>query len=177
MRCALRCLAAIILLAVIAAAVTFGYFRYGFYNVAASYPDRPAVASFLAYTADNSVSRHAAGIRVPSLDDPAMVASGANFYRHLCAECHGAPGGPPEDLAKGLNPAPPPLVESAGEWKPNELFWLTKHGVRMTGMPAWGPTHTDEEIWAMVAFLQRLPKLTPEEYRTFGRQSAQSPRD
>ena len=45
------------------------------------------------------------------------------------------------------------------------VFWIVKHGIKASGMPSWGPTHDDQRIWAMVAFLQKLPQLTPEQYQ------------
>ncbi len=143
----------------------------GVYNVAATWPDIAPVRWVLDTTMDHSVKHHAARIAVPPLDDPAMVRRGSGHYRRMCAFCHGAPGMPIGDLGQGLNPAPPALTESVPDWKPNELFWIAKNGVRMTGMPAWGVTHTDEQLWDIVAFLQRLPTLTPAEYQTLLQQA------
>ncbi len=143
----------------------------GIYNVAATYPDRAPVAWVLSTTMDHSVRRHAAGIKAPALDDPAMVVTGLSHYRTMCVACHGAPGVKIGELGRGLNPDPPELTEAAGDWKPNELFWITKNGVRMSGMPAWGVTHSDEEIWAIVAFTRKLPSMTPAQYRTMSRQA------
>jgi mono/diheme cytochrome c family protein len=163
-------LLAVLVVVAIAAAGVYVYFHSGFYSVAATYPDSKAAASFLDATMTRSVQRHAAGLHVPSLEDPAQFRLGFQHYRGMCVECHGAPGVEAEELAKGLTPDPPELVEAAGDWKPNELFWLTKNGVRMTGMPAWGPTHSDEEIWAVVAFTQRLPKLSEAEWKKLDRE-------
>jgi hypothetical protein len=77
--------------------------------------------------------------------------------------CHGAPGIPATEIAKGLNPPPPSLGSEESDTPDGELFWVTKHGIRLTSMPAFGPTHTDEEIWKIVAFVRHLPDLTPEE--------------
>jgi mono/diheme cytochrome c family protein len=137
----------------------------GVFNVSAMYPDRALVSWVMGTTMDHSVARHAAGITVPPLDDPAMVRLGFQHYREMCVACHGAPGVEIAEVGQGLNPDPPELVESVGDWKPNELFWITKNGVRMTGMPAWGVTHSDEKIWAIVAFMQGLPKLDAEAYK------------
>jgi mono/diheme cytochrome c family protein len=134
-------------------------------------PARGGVAWLLGTTMDHSARRHAAGIRVPPLDDPETVKTGFQHYREMCVSCHGAPGVEPAELAKGLNPSPPLLVESIGDWKPNELFWITKYGVRMTGMPAWGVTHSDDKIWALVAFMQGLPKLSAEDYQKLDRET------
>jgi mono/diheme cytochrome c family protein len=85
----------------------------------------------------------------------------------MCATCHGAPGKEPEELARGLNPPAPDLAHSTVDLSPSEMFLIVKNGIKMTGMPAWGPTHSDSTIWAMVAFLQRLQTLTPETYKVY----------
>ena len=150
---------------VVLVAVGLGGIYSGVYNVSAAYPDRALVSWVMGTTMDHSVARHAAGITIPPLDDPAMVRLGFQHYREMCVACHGAPGVEIAEVGQGLNPDPPELVESVGEWKPNELFWITKNGVRMTGMPAWGVTHSDEKIWAIVGFMQGLPKLDPDAYK------------
>lgn len=83
----------------------------------------------------------------------------------MCAACHGAPGVERGALGKGMNPEPPDLAAEAAEWSDRELFWITKHGIKLAGMPAFGVTHSDEEVWGIVAFLRRLEHISPEEYR------------
>ena len=141
----------------------------GVYNVAATYPDKAPVTWLLSTTMDHSVMRHARGIKVPSLDDPTMIQEGLHHYQEDCVMCHGAPGVRIGEAGRGLNPEPPELTESAGDWKPNELFWITKYGVRMTGMPAWGVTHSDKEIWEIVAFTRKLHSMTSAEYNKLSR--------
>ncbi|HSN70275.1 MAG TPA: c-type cytochrome, partial [Steroidobacteraceae bacterium] len=51
------------------------------------------------------------------------------------------------------------------EWRARELFWIVKHGVKYTAMPAWVAPHREDEIWAVVAFLEQLPDLSVVEYR------------
>lgn len=65
-------------------------------------------------------------------------------------------------MTLGLNPAPPDLTQ--GVPRPAESFWVIKHGIKMTGMPAWGRSHKDDQIWSMVAFLRKLPDLSPQRY-------------
>ena len=77
----------------------------------------------------------------------------------MCEECHGAPGVERSEMGKGLYPRGPKLLWAAKEDSPSELFWITKNGIKMTGMPAFGPTHSDEEIWAIVAFVKKLPGI------------------
>jgi mono/diheme cytochrome c family protein len=82
----------------------------------------------------------------------------------MCVSCHGAPGVDASPVGEGLNPPAPDLtLARIQERSDGELFWLVQNGIRMTGMPAFGPTHRDEEIWEIVAFLRHLPELTPEE--------------
>ncbi len=173
MRRAWRCVGWVIVALVIVGAIGFAYAYYGFYNVSAVYSDWKPVAWFLDTTMGASVQRHARGVTVPSLDSPDMYRLGFQHYRGMCQECHAAPGAEAEELAKGLRPEPPELVEAAGDWKPNELYWLVKNGVRMTGMPAFGPTHSEDELWAMVAFVQRLPKLSEADYKKLDRGTPQ----
>ena len=78
--------------------------------------------------------------------------------------CHGAPGVDASEAGEGLNPPAPDLTLARIQKRTDgELFWILQNGIRMTGMPAFGPTHKDDELWKMVAFLRHLPQLTPEE--------------
>ena len=106
--------------------------------------------------------------RAPRETDPytnaVAVSTGLDHYREDCVVCHGAPNVDAGELAKGLNPPAPKLQSSDTQaMSDGELFWTIKHGVRMTGMPAFEPTHTDEQIWMIVAFVRHLAKLTPAE--------------
>ena len=141
----------------------------GSYNVAADYPDSGPAVWLFSTTLDKSVRRHARGVKPPDLSDPAMAEAGARNYKDDCVICHGAPGVRPGELARALNPRPPDLTKTANDWKPRELFWITKHGIRMTGMPAWGLIDQDDELWQTVAFVKRLPKMSPSEYREMTR--------
>jgi mono/diheme cytochrome c family protein len=122
---------------------------------------------FLNTTKDHSISSRAANIHVPSLGDSSLIATGFEHYDEMCVTCHGAPGKNPDELALGLNPPAPDLVTSTTDLSPAEMFVIVKNGIKMTGMPAWGTSHPDSAIWAMVAFLQRLQTLTPETYRSY----------
>jgi mono/diheme cytochrome c family protein len=140
----------------------------GAYDVAASSPDSGLVTWVLRTTQSRSVHRASerleGKVTIPDLDDPERIRAGLSLYSRNCAVCHGAPGEKASPISQGLNPYPPDLV-TEGEGEPLEAFWITKNGIKMTGMPSFGVTHSDEEIWAVVAFLQRMPKLSPEEYQ------------
>ncbi|MEP0546346.1 MAG: cytochrome c [Rhodothermales bacterium] len=82
----------------------------------------------------------------------------------MCQTCHGAPGHERSVIGEGMAPKPPRLSEEAEEWEPEEVYWIIAHGIKMAGMPAFGPTHSDEELWEIVAFAERLPEMTEAEY-------------
>jgi len=136
----------------------------GVFDVAASDPHWPVTRWVFDTVRIRSIKAHAAGIEAPpGLDDPAKLVVGTEHFAAHCAVCHGAPGVPKGDIARGLNPQPPDLKEISSLYTPPELLWILKHGIRMTGMPSWAD-HSDEELWATVAFIEKLPGMTPEEY-------------
>ena len=140
----------------------------GIYDVSASSPDTGLIHWALETTQERSVHRAAEAFeesaQIPDLNDPSLIQTGLVHYHSMCVTCHGAPGVPISEIGQGLNPYPPELAAEAEEEEPAEIFWVVKNGIKMTGMPAFGVTHSDEEIWAITAFLQRMPKLSPEEY-------------
>ncbi|HEX2492970.1 MAG TPA: cytochrome c [Steroidobacter sp.] len=111
-----------------------------------------------------SVRRSASDVEPPALDSPAMIAQGVACFRAYCVQCHGSPTAATEALAQGLLPTPASLVESGREWPAEQLYYVIKKGVRMTGMPAWEYRISDEGLWSTVAFLKRLPRLGRAEY-------------
>ena len=140
----------------------------GFYNIAATEEHASLTRWVFDTTFHSSVRRHAAGLDAPASFTPANIESGAREYRSMCEHCHGAPGVEADTWAGGMRPQPPHLTEAAAEWELEEVFWLAKHGARMTGMPAFGPTHDDRTLWNVAAFVKELPAMTPERYAAFG---------
>ena len=136
----------------------------GVFDVAADSPHSALAYRFIHYVRERSVETRTTGVKVPPLGDPAMLVEGTEHYDAMCTGCHLAPGMSENEMRPGMNPKPPVLYRlPRGE--AGEQFWIVKHGIKMTGMPAWGATHTDEEIWDMVALLQKLPTLSPAQYR------------
>jgi mono/diheme cytochrome c family protein len=148
----MKTLTTFLVFAALLAAAGIGYIYSGLYDVAAASPHRGLIAWALSTTMDHSVERSARGIKVPDLSAQEMHLAGVTDFNEMCTGCHTPPGAE-------LNPPAPDLREAVQELSPAELFWITKNGVRMTGMPAWGRTHDDEELWAIVAFMQELPSL------------------
>ena len=163
MRTALTIIACILLAA--AGGVIFIYS--GLYNVSAMRPDNPVVAWALHKTFTESVALHSQGLKPPSdLEKPENVRSGARFFRDNCAICHGAPGMQPSNISKGLLPSPPDLLGAKRRNDPVEVFWIAKNGVNMTGMPAFGKTQSDEQIWAIAAFLHKSRGIAAQDFQT-----------
>ncbi|NUJ59306.1 cytochrome c [Halomonas taeanensis] len=136
----------------------------GMYNVAATDEHLPLVKSVLHSTMHASVEAGAEEIEAPDLSSDSMVQAGAKAYDGLCAACHLKPSLESTVLRAGLNPMPPTFSDSTHQ-DPAQQFWVIKNGIKMTGMPAWGVTHDDQELWEIVAFLQRLPELSPQDYQ------------
>jgi mono/diheme cytochrome c family protein len=128
---------------------------------------------------EQTITKASKNIAVPPLDDSDLLLVGGPDYNDMCVACHLKPGKTQSDMSIGLYPAPPNLSTRKDEHghdhaddgygdpeqSSRRQFWIIKHGIKASGMPAWGPTHDDQRIWAMVAFLQKLPELTPDQYQ------------
>jgi mono/diheme cytochrome c family protein len=136
----------------------------GAYNVAADEPHWRVTEWMIETLRVRSVAARSSAIAVPDLDDDAMIRAGAGNYDAMCAGCHLEPGVASTEQSRGLYPAPPDFTEHRLE-DPAAAFWTVKHGIKLTGMPAWGRSMDDEHIWGMVAFLRRLPSLSEQQYR------------
>jgi len=161
MRCFLVSLVVVIVLPITGG---LAFICSGLFDVAASDPHWPVTGWVLETARTRSIKLHAVGIQVPpGLADPAKLLIGTEHFAAHCAVCHGAPGVPKGDIAHGLNPQPPDLAHASGLYSPSELFWILKHGIKMTGMPSWGD-HSDDELWATVALVEALPNMTEQDY-------------
>ena len=127
-------------------------------------PHSDLIARLIQAIRDRSIAVRVKDIQVPALDDSHLIAEGAEHYAAMCADCHLAPGVDKTDIRDGLYPVPPNLTKHIAA-NAAEMFWVVKHGIKMSAMPAWGKTHDDHSIWGVVAFLQKLPALTPEQYQ------------
>ena len=128
----------------------------GIVPIKASSGHWPITEWFLQFTKRRSVATHTIGMRVPAghLDDPLLVLKGAGHYETGCRPCHGAPGLRRPRVAQAMTPAPPYLPDVVGTYDDAALFYIVKHGIKFTGMPAWPALQRDDEVWAVVAFLR-----------------------
>jgi|SRR6185312_14760802 len=104
-----------------------------------------------------------------ALNDANLI-EGIDLYAQHCAVCHGTAAGESEasPVAKGLYPAPPQLATDGVEDDPDGVsYWKIKHGIRLTGMPAWGRSLTDRQIWTLALFLKHMDKLPPDAQRAW----------
>jgi mono/diheme cytochrome c family protein len=140
------------------------YFIYsGIYNIGADDPHSKPVFALLQTLRNRSIEARAASLAVPNLDDPQIILKGAGQYAAMCTSCHLTPGDKDSEIRPGLYPQPPDLTQT--RVAPKEAFWVIKHGIKMSAMPAWGGSHDDATIWSMVAFLQKLPDMSPSQYK------------
>jgi mono/diheme cytochrome c family protein len=152
----------------------------GAFDAAADQP-HSGLVFFLAQTArERSIAVRSKDINVPNLAEPKAIAAGASEYAEMCTGCHMAPGMEDNEMRSGLYPYPPNLADHRRAVERDPLavnasaarqFWIIKHGIKMSAMPAWGETHDDATIWTIVAFLQKLPTLTPEQYGEMTKES------
>ncbi|PKM16559.1 MAG: cytochrome c family protein [Gammaproteobacteria bacterium HGW-Gammaproteobacteria-2] len=152
----------IVVIAVLAALA--GFVWSGVYNIGADEPHSGPMHAVLETLRERSIAVRADTLQVPDLSDPARIRQGAGNYDAMCVGCHLAPDGEATELSAGLYPAPPNLskvtIEAAS------TFWVIKHGIKASGMPAWGRQMSDEYLWNLVAFVQRLPNLDANGYAT-----------
>lgn len=165
-RLPLAVIAITVLVLAVAAAVSATVFVYsGVYDIGADAPHTKPVFWAISQLRDRSIAVRAKAISPPKdLGAPAQVASGAMIYGGVCKTCHLAPGMHKTDISAGLYPRPPQLAYG-DTLSPGQQFWIIKHGLKMTGMPAWGRSYSDDAIWSLVAFIRKMPDLSPEQYR------------
>jgi mono/diheme cytochrome c family protein len=159
-------IAAIVALAIAAIPVAMALFLYsGAYDIGADVPHTKPVFWLISQFRDRSVAVRAAQITPPAdLAAPGRIATGAGLYDALCTSCHLAPGMEKTDLSRGLYPKAPQLAFGT-DLTPAQEFWTIKHGIKLTAMPAWGRTHSDAEVWDLVAFIRKMPDFDKGQYQ------------
>jgi mono/diheme cytochrome c family protein len=146
----------------------------GLTNFAADEEHPPLVNGTIEFLRERFIAARSKDIEVPDLDDPQRIANGGAHYVPMCAGCHLGPGTQDTEIRRGLYPQPPNLAQPGGHAGGHDhsdmkqaaarQFWIIKHGIKMTAMPAWGTSHDDAAIWDLVAFLQKLPDMSPAEF-------------
>jgi len=144
----------------------FVFIWFGVFNVAATEQHSELTLWLISVVRDRSIAERATSPPKPSLKDPQRLKAGFRSYHTMCAVCHSVPGHKASPTRQGLNPKPPRLYTKQVQRRSDtELYWIIEHGIRMTGMPAFGSTHGPEEIWGLVEFIRQLPELSPQQYQ------------
>lgn len=147
--------------------VTLGvvtFFWSGQFNISADTPHWSITKSVLDSIREKSLNNAADSIQVPdNINDESYYVQGVEHYQAMCVSCHLAPGKNESELRMGLYPRPPAFADVEPP-EPKKTFWIIKHGLKMTGMPAWGKSHSDEEIWKVTAFIHQLQDMDKARY-------------
>ena len=142
----------------------------GVINIGADQGHSPLVYNFLETARTRSIAYASKDIIVPDLEKVEMISSGGADYKDMCAGCHLSPGVESTDFSESLYPKPPNFTNAqvVDRYKTDagaqQSFWAIKHGIMASGMPAWGASHDDDRMWAMVAFIRSLPELDEAQY-------------
>jgi cytochrome c553 len=161
----MKTITTLLVLLAVAALATAAWIYSGWYDIGADSPHSKPVFALLTTLRQRSVRHHASAIAIPAnLDDAQVILQGAGQYAAMCTGCRLAPGMANSEIRPGLYPQPPDLSRMHPR-EPRAAFWIIKHGIRMSAMPAWGSSHDDATIWSMVAFVRKLPGMTPAQYR------------
>lgn len=154
-----------VVLTLVVLAVAGGAALYaGVYDVAATREHSAIGQWILDVGKERSIAARADEVPPGPPADSALLAEGFEHYRAMCVVCHGAPGVERSEIGEGIMPMPPDLAEEGAELESSELFWVVKNGIKLAGMPAFGPTHSDAELWGIVRFVEQLATMSPEEY-------------
>jgi mono/diheme cytochrome c family protein len=147
----------------------------GLYDVGALAPHWQFAYTFLEYGMHESVRNHASDVVSKAPADTASLQAGAALYKANCVACHGGPGVAMANFAKSMQPTPGPLVDAARRWSAPEMYWIVRHGIKTSGMPAWQYHMSDAQIWQVVGFLSHLPRLSPQQFAVFDAGVAAAP--
>jgi hypothetical protein len=155
----------------LATATGAGFLYVGLTDVSADTPHSQYVSRLIEWARESAVERQSREIAPPSdLSDAGRIRRGAGNYHAMCEGCHLAPGIGDSEIRKGLYPQPLNLsLAPVGAVKPDRAdarrFWVIKHGLKASGMPAWANAGMqDEAVWDLTAFLKVVPAMSPEQY-------------
>jgi cytochrome c553 len=144
----------------------------GVYNIGADDHHTKIVLTIIEQLRERSIAARSSSIEAHFVEDPGRIGAGAKHYSALCVGCHLAPGVTQSDVRRGLYPHPPNLAQEEPQ-RAQRAFWVIKHGIKMSAMPAWGMTLDDAAIWDTVAFIRKMPDMTPETYQQLSQEPGQ----
>jgi len=142
----------------------FVFVKSGMFNVGATSPHTKFTTWLTHETMIQSVGRHSKGIEAPAAFSPAQIEAGFCAYETHCVACHGAAGVARQQWVSGMEPQPPYLLDVTRQFRPRELFWIVRNGIKMTGMPSWRNAMSEQETWDVVAWIEASKALPPQTY-------------
>lgn len=159
--------------------VILGLYLYmGYYNISAMKPHMNFIDGIFQEIKYNSVSHHTEDIIKPAVSRQDIMKAGFEHYEAMCVHCHGAPGITETELQKGLYPKPPSFPDGLNEELGIEqIYWITKNGIKMSGMPGFGTDHSEDELWAIAGFVYELRNIPEDRYNELKRSLSAEDRD
>jgi mono/diheme cytochrome c family protein len=155
-------LAGIIFTVLAIAVCVFAVSRLGLYPIGADNPPSRLERSLAMRALDVYADKHKPEMENPVQPTAANLTDGARLYEQHCSLCHGGARSKVSPLRDRFNPPVPQLIARVPDDEDAWVFWVTKHGARMTGMPSWDGILSDDQIWTVVAFIKHSDKLPPE---------------
>lgn len=142
------------------------YLYMGYYNISANEPHMNFVEDIIHEVKENSIRHHTKDIIKPAISSEQTMSTGFQHYDSMCVQCHAAPGISESEISEGLYPGPPLFPDDLEEEMGIEqIYWITKNGIKLSGMPGFGTTHSEEELWAIAAFVNELPEISEQKYQ------------
>ena len=168
-----RFIAGIIFTLVVIACGVFAVSHFGLYPIGADNPPSGLERSLAMRAMDEYADKHKPDMENPAQPTPENLTEGARLYEQHCALCHGGAKAKISPLQNKFNPPVPQLVNRVPHDPDQWVFWVAKHGVRMTGMPTWDGILSDDQIWKVVTFIKHSNKLPPEVEAAWHRMATQ----
>jgi len=131
-------------------------------------PEPGKTETVIATKAKHFLVRRASHGGVPTAMTQESIEEGDKLFGTECSECHGNSGRKPTDAGRWMYPRAAGLGSvEAQMYSDQELFWIVKNGIRLSGMPAFGRVESDEHMWDLVHFLRTIPtKENPKDEET-----------
>jgi len=163
---------------VLALLAEFMWVRFGFVNPRADIPENALERSLAMPALDASVDHRASSLKNPIQSTDANLMAGMKIYQANCAVCHGDVRQPESMLADAFYPRAPQFMKDPPDMPENQNFYIIEHGVRLSGMPAWGNILDQQQVWQLTSFLKDMDKLSPDittEWKKLAEADAQQP--
>ena len=132
---------------------SLAYLWFGMADVRGDEPSSQLENYFISTAVHASIRRNAPELRSPVPPTDVNLITGGRMYMEQCARCHGAAG------AEQKSASTPSLQEMATQYTESQIFWIAKHGIRWTAMPADTQDDSDEELWALAGYIKRNTRL------------------